>query len=228
LAASISTDKLEFMPSKKVASVRPQRRRTYHHGDLRRALLDASLEIIEKEGVSNLTLRDAARRAGVSHAAPKHHFGDLRGLHCAIAEEGYHKLRGHMTRARDAEPEAGALRAFKLIGMAYVDFAARHPGHFRAMFHPEVADRSDEPSLDQAAQAAYQLLLDVVHAAQAAGEIRADDTRDLALGAWSLVHGLAALAVDCQLANKGFSSTDPVALADALTDQLYRGMRGER
>ena len=204
---------------------KPRRRRTYHHGNLRRALLDASLEIIEKEGVSRLTLRDVARRVGVSHAAPKHHFGDLRGLHCAIAEEGYRELRDHMARARDAEPDASPLRAFKLIGMAYVDFAGRHPGHFRAMFHPEVADRSDRLSLQQAAESAYTLLLDAVRSAQEAGEIRAHETRELALGAWSLVHGLAALAVDRQLANKGFSTTDAVALADELTDELYRGMR---
>jgi AcrR family transcriptional regulator len=209
----------------KTARRTPRRRRSYHHGDLRRALLDASLEIIEKQGVSRLTLRDVARRVGVSHAAPKHHFGDLRGLHRAIAEEGYRKLRDHMARACEAEPAAGPLRAFKLIGMAYVDFAARNPGHFRAMFHPEVADRSGQPSLQQAAESAYALLLDAVRSAQEAGEIRDHDTRDLALGAWSLVHGLAALAVDRQLANKGFSSADPVALSDELTDQLYRGMR---
>lgn len=209
----------------KAALRKPGRRRSYHHGDLRRALLDASLAIIEKRGVSHLTLREAARRAGVSHAVPKHHFGDLRGLHRAIAEEGYRKLRDHMVRACEAEPGVGPLRAFKLIGMAYVDFAARNPGHFRAMFHPEVADRSAQPSLQEAAQSAYALLLDAVRSAQEAGEIRDHDTRDLALGAWALVHGLAALAVDRQLANKGFSTTDPVALSDELTDQLYGGMR---
>jgi AcrR family transcriptional regulator len=204
---------------------RTPRRRRYHHGDLRRALLGASLEIIEKKGVSRLTLRDVARRVGVSHAAPKHHFGDLRGLHCAIAEEGYRELRVHMARARDSRPDASPIQAFKLVGMAYVDFAARHPGHFRAMFQPEVADRSDQPSLQRAAEAAYELLLDAVRTAQEAGEVRAHETRDLALGAWSMVHGLAALAVDRQLQGKGFSATRPVDLADALTDQLYLGLR---
>jgi AcrR family transcriptional regulator len=203
----------------------PRPRRGYHHGDLRRALLEASLEIIEERGVAQLSLRAVARRVGVSHAAPKHHFGDLRGLCCAVAEEGYRQLGEHMARARGAEPGARPIEAFKRVGMAYVDFAARHPGHFRAMFHPELADRADLPSLQRAAEAAYELLLDALRAAQEAGEVRAGDTRDLALGAWSMVHGLAALAVDRQLRGKGFSSTRPVELADALTDQLYRGLR---
>lgn len=204
---------------------RASRRRGYHHGDLRRALLDASIEIIEEKGDSRLTLRDVARRVGVSHAAPKHHFGDLRGLHCAIAEEGFRKLSAAMARARDSQPGASPLGAFKLVGIAYVDFAARNPGHFRAMFQPEVADRSDQPSLQEAAEAAYELLLDGIRTAQAAGEVREHDTRDLALGAWSMVHGLASLAVDRQLENKGFSTTKAVELADELTDQLYRGLR---
>jgi AcrR family transcriptional regulator len=204
---------------------RASQRRAYHHGDLRRALLDASIEIIEEKGDSRLTLRDVARRVGVSHAAPKHHFGDLRGLHCAIAEEGYRKLSAAMLRARDSEPGASPLRAFKLLGIAYVDFAARNPGHFRAMFQAEVADRSDQPSLQKAAEAAYELLLDGIRTAQEAGEVRAHDTRELALGAWSMVHGLAALSVDRQLGNKGFSTTKAVELADELTDQLYRGLR---
>jgi AcrR family transcriptional regulator len=201
------------------------RRRRYHHGDLRRALLDAALEIIEQEGVARLTLRGAARRAGVSHAAPKHHFGDLRGLHCAIAEEGFRGLRDHMRHAQAAEPGASPLRALKLAGVAYVDFATRRPGHFRAMFHPEVAERSGRPALAEAAETAYTLLLAAVRDAQRAGEVRAHETHDLALGAWSLVHGLAALAVDGLLASKGFSTTNPVDLAAAITDQLYRGLR---
>jgi AcrR family transcriptional regulator len=201
------------------------RRRSYHHGDLRRALLEASLEIIEEEGVSHLTLRDAARRVGVSHAAPQHHFGDLRGLHCAIAAEGYRKLHAHMAEARRAAPIATPLQAFQRVGVAYVDFAARNPGHFRAMFHPAVSDRSLTPELQEAADAAFNLLLDCVRAAQAAGEIRAGEPHDLALFVWSAVHGLAALAVDRQIRRKGFSSDDPVALAEGITDQLYQGLR---
>lgn len=203
----------------------PRRRRAYHHGDLRRSLLETSLQVIEQEGVSRLSLREVARRAGVSHAAPKHHFGDLRGLHCAIAEQGYRKLAEHMARARDAAPGASPLLAFQRMGVAYVEFATRHPGHFRAMFHPEVADRSDQPALEQAAEAAYALLLDAMGAAQAAGEVRPHGTRELALGAWSMVHGLAALAVDRQLEGKGLSAGDAVALARELTDQLYLGLR---
>lgn len=207
------------------AGIDSPRPRVYHHGDLRRGLLDAALRIIEGEGVARLTLRGAARLAGVSHAAPKHHFGDLRGLHCAIAEEGFRALHEAMRASLTAELDATKVRTLRLAGVAYVDFAVRHPGHFRAMFHPAVADRSGQPALEEAADAAYGLLLDTTRAAQEAGEIRAGDVRTLAVGAWSMVHGLAALAVDGLLANKGPSTSDPVALAGEIADLLYLGLR---
>jgi len=203
---------------------RPPRRRTYHHGDLRRALLDASVAIIESEGVSQLTLRAAARGVGVSHMAPRHHFGDLWGLLCAITEEGFRKLREHLLRVSDTEGDPNPLRAFKRIGVAYVEFAVRNPGHFRAMFQPAITERPAPPALQQAADAAYAILIDAVRRAQDAGQIRAGDTRDLALAAWALVHGLAALAVDGQLANKGAPDAMITELADRVTDQLYRGL----
>ncbi len=212
----------------KTGTPTPPAKPPYHHGDLRRALIDASLDIIEKEGVSSLTLRYAARRAGVSHAAPKYHFGDLRGLHCAIAEEGYHSLRRYMERARASEPDADAARELKVLGMAYVQFASCSPGHFRAMFHPKIADRSDQPALELAAQSTFGYLLEVVQRGQNEGQFRGKDARNVALAAWSLVHGLATLATDNYLANKGFSSTDPVVLTDQLSDLLAQGIRAGR
>jgi AcrR family transcriptional regulator len=200
---------------KKTATKKGHAGSSYHHGDLRRGLLDASLEIIEREGVSSLTLRYAAREAGVSHAAPKHHFGDLRGLHCAIAEEGHRALRGYMERALAEQPDADPARALKI---------RRSPGHFRAMFHPKVADRRGQPELERAAHSTYGLLVDAVRRGQAAGQFRSGETSDIALAAWSLVHGLATLSIDNHLDAKGFSSSDPVEMMDHLTDFLGRGI----
>ena len=102
----------------------------YHHGNLRRALLDAALDTISTDGVAALNLRDLARRCGVSHAAPTHHFGDRRGLLTAIATEGYDGLAAATAATWD---ETGS---FLEVGVAYVRYAVAHPGHFPVMFRP--------------------------------------------------------------------------------------------
>jgi AcrR family transcriptional regulator len=189
------------------------RRRSYHHGDLRRALLEAALALAERDGVSALTLRGVARRAGVSHAAPTHHFGDLLGLLRALADESFEALRAHMLAAmRDAPDPAAALRR---SGVAYVEFATRNPGRFRAMFHPAIVDQSGRPSAAEAG--AYDVLLEGIRALNAGRTLSAAEAAALALGAWAPMHGLAALAVDRHLAGKGLATNDPVELALLLT-----------
>src|SRR4029450_5175045 len=103
------------------------RKKPYHHGRLRQALLDASLEIIAEVGVSGLSLREAARRASVSHAAPKRHFATATDLYCAVAEDAYRKLRAHLLARLAERPETTALEALGSLGVAYVEFAVRHP-----------------------------------------------------------------------------------------------------
>jgi len=189
------------------------RRRGYHHGDLRRALLDAALALAERDGVSALTLRGVARRAGVSHAAPAHHFGDLLGLLRALADESFEALRAHMRAAmRDAADPGDALRR---SGVAYVEFATQNPGRFRAMFHPAIVHQSGRPSAAEAG--AYEVLLAGIRALNAGRTLGDAEAAALALGAWAPMHGLATLAVDRQLAGKGLATTDPVKLARMLT-----------
>ena len=198
-------------------------RKRYHHGQLRQALLDASLDIVAEGGPSALSLRKAARRAGVSHAAPKRHFATASDLYCAIAEDGYRKLRAYLLE-RVGE-SATPVQALAMLGVAYVEFATSHPGHFRAMFHSGVIDRTGSHPLEQAAGEAFDVLVAAIERCQQAGEVRPAPPRELALGAWALVHGLAVLAVDRQLVNRGFPSDDPVALALEATQQLYLGLR---
>jgi AcrR family transcriptional regulator len=196
----------------------------YHHGDLPRALVDAALAIIADEGIGAMTLRGVARRAGVSHAAPLHHFRDLEALHRAIAAEGFEKLAGHQ-RAMAEHAKGSALDRFRAIGIAYVDFAEREPAYFRAMFHPRVADSSVDPTLAASAGAVFDLLLDAIRTAQAEGQVTADDPKELALVAWSTMHGLAALLMDGQLDHKGLLRGDARKLAAKLTNRLFLGLR---
>lgn len=194
--------------------------RPYHHGSLREALIAASLEILDEEGVVGLTLRSAARRVGVSHAAPKNHFGDLQGLLAAVAAEAFRRLAAAMRKAEQSSDDPVARLVD--IGRAYVRFAKSSPGHFRAMFHPMLGPRARGSELEQASTAALAVLVEAVGAAP----LRPGDTMAHSLAAWSMVHGLATLIVDGHLANKGLPH-DADALAKSFGRLLYEGLRAD-
>ncbi len=200
-----------------------QKRDGYHHGDLPAALVAAAIEIVDESGVTALTLRAAARRAGVSHAAPAHHFGDKRGLLAAVAEEGFRLQVEHMQQCVEQAPDQ-PLPRFRAVGAAYITFAARHPARFRVMFHTELADKSRFPDLAEIAAASLGMLHEGVVKCQQAGFIRPGDPGAIALLAWSSVHGAASLAVNGQLEGKGYP-TDAADLAELLTMEMFLGLR---
>jgi AcrR family transcriptional regulator len=198
-------------------------RARYHHGDLRRALLDAALELIEENGVSELSLRAVARRAQVSHAAPYHHFADRAALVAAVAEEGFWSLLSAM-RARIAGVLSPA-QQLQESGIAYVCFALDHPAHFRVMFSAELAERSAHPGLKEAATAAHAALEQVIERCQAAGEVRPGDPRVLSGAAWSLVHGVATLLLDGHFGAETRSAGAAERHAQVMTSVLWEGLR---
>ena len=152
---------------------------TYHHGDLRTALLQAAGDLLEEQGLGALSLREAARRAGVSHNAPYRHFPDRNALLAALASEGFSRL-GDDLRGR----------AGRDMGDAYVRFALAHPNRFRLMFGGLI-EMAAHPALREAANATYEALVSAFRAQR--------DVADPALAAaaaWSLVHGLAQLMLD--------------------------------
>jgi AcrR family transcriptional regulator len=170
--------------------------RPYHHGALKAAVLDAAARILERDGIAGLTLRGAAREAGVSHAAPKNHFGDLAGLLSELAASGYVRLREAMLAAADAgDPPSLRLHA---IGAAYVEFARANPALFLLMFRSERLDMG-RPALREAADALFGLLAGAVgKEAPADGALDEREAVEMAL-AWSQVHGLAMLLIDGRL-----------------------------
>jgi AcrR family transcriptional regulator len=158
--------------------------RPYHHGDLPRALLKAALQAIAEVGPAAVSLRDLARRAGVSHAAPAHHFGDKAGLLTAVATDGFRRLAATLHEAHQATG------SFLEVGVAYVRFAVTHRAHFEVMFRPELY-HPDDPALVQARDAARALLYPPAAEATTSPDGRGDVRA--AVAAWSLVHGLATL-----------------------------------
>ena len=177
------------------------KRTAYHHGDLRRALLEASLALIDEAGIGALSLREVARKAGVSHSAPYHHFQDRGSLLAAIAEEGFAQLAQEMREARSAAPDPRV--RLEACGVAYVRFALRSPARFKLMFRPELAGPGEEGAVAKSSTAALDTLAGAIGEAQAAGLAPAGDPMPLVLTAWSAVHGLASLWLDGPLARRG-------------------------
>jgi AcrR family transcriptional regulator len=157
--------------------------RSYHHGDLRAQLLARAADLVARNGAEAFSLRAVAAELGVSHTAPRHHFGDKQGVFTALATEGYTLLGEAL--------ETAAPLGFQEVGAAYVLFAVSHPGHF-AVMHAADLVHPDDPGLVEAATRANRRLLDEV-AAYAPGPREQVAVR--AAAAWAMVHGLATLAL---------------------------------
>ncbi|MFI7016202.1 TetR/AcrR family transcriptional regulator [Streptomyces sp. NPDC050164] len=182
--------------------------RPYHHGDLRRAILTAALDAIAADGPSGLSLRDLARRAGVSHAAPAHHFKDRAGLLTAIAAEGFGLLATTLRAAADLEE----------AGVRYVRFAREYPAHFQVMFAPELL-RTGDLELTTARALASDALREAVTAVPPEG--RGTDARLAGIAAWSLAHGFATLLLSHNL-DDPVGEQDPEEVFRKLAGMLFR------
>lgn len=170
----------------------------YHHGDLRRALLDAALELLRQSSARELTLREVARRAGVTHAAPYRHFANKEALVAAVAEEGFRRMCEEMA-ARIATVQNDPVRAHLELGVAYVLFAIRHPAHYQVMFSEGDVQMFQHAGLQREGAEAFGMLVKSLVDCQKAGLYQGDDPRTLAVAAWSIVHGLSMLLINNRL-----------------------------
>ncbi len=193
-------------------SARPHLKKAYHHGNVRRELVTAAVEIINRFGPQALTLRAAAKRLGVTAAAPYRHFANKRALLAAVATDGFTTL---LAECRAATEDAGPdpLARYEAMAVGYVRFGTAHPGHFNVMYGPQV-DFGDVAVPER--RAALRMLTDAIEACQAAGIAHRGPSRDIANQAWAYAHGLITLYLHGLL----HRSIDVPALID-----LARGIR---
>jgi len=196
-------------------------KRAYHHGNLRHALIQATLRAIAEDGPDGFTLRDVARRAGVSPAAPYRHFRDKDELLAAVAAECAEQLAQVVIAAVAEAPADDPLAQFRQVGIANVEFAVAHPAHFRALNLPGISSRIPEEQ-KQRLDAWNEDQRRALAAAQAAGMIAPIPLDELMLGAASLVHGLGHLIVEGQLGE--VSPARARELAIAVTGVLGLGL----
>lgn len=173
---------------------RPDR---YHHGDLRRALLDEAVRTIHTHGVEAVTLRTVGEKLGVSRTALYRHFADKPSLLAAVGREGFRLLRLALTDAW--ESNGRGREGFEAMGRAYVRFAAEHRSHYRVMFGGFIESCSKDAEFIEEAKSAFQVLVDSLVEQQQLGLVRKDDPLLQARLIWSMVHGISMLVIDGQL-----------------------------
>lgn len=215
------------LSDRKIVEERVPRRKAYHHGNLKRALIEKAIEIIKEEGVAGLSLRKAARKVGVSHAAPAHHFGDLVGLLSAISEEGFGLLLQKMNRVMDDIVYSDSMARLRDICLTYINFALEHTYYFKVMYSSRLAEKSVGGELDKCNRKVYRCLADCVADCRDYGQVETDDPLKMALFVWTTIHGYATLAVDGQISNREFQSPDG-RTAEMVADMACMALRRDR
>jgi AcrR family transcriptional regulator len=204
------------------------KRGRYHHGNLRRALLDAGLALLAERGVDGFTLREVARRAGVSHAAPSHHFGDRGGLIRAIVAESFELLGDGLAEAASGAGD-DPIDRIDAMGLAYVEFALDNPERYRLMFRTELsqAGTSEAPTdADAAGGGAFATLMAAVQDAADQGLLRDGvDAGAAAVTAWASVHGLASLILEGAIGIRPNQRERARQVASGVVELVLGGLR---
>ena len=202
------------------APTRARKPDTYHHGNLRQALIREARASLKEKGVDKLSLREVARNAGVSHAAAYHHFRDKTDLVAAVAVAAF----GDLEAVMQAMPDGDASTRLKALMRCYVMFALNNPDEFRLMFLPQL--RSDEvhTEVEAAGRATYALIVEALTSLQAEGRLAADDPERAAITAWATAHGLATLMLDGPLYRNAQSEAGTETLITSSTEHLLSGL----
>lgn len=196
----------------------------YHHGDLKRALLDAAFEILKRDGHQGLSMRRLAEHAGVSPAAPYRHYADLETLYAELAREGFLLLAAKLARTR-ARFKKNALLQFRASGIAYVEFAIAHADLFQMMYGTAIADHARHPALIAAEEQAFATLRAILADCQQANLVRAGDIAEMATAAWIMVHGMAHLLLGNQVMLRNLGRQRARVLTRQMIEYLYVGLR---
>lgn len=195
----------------------------YHHGDLRNALIAEAAKLTKERCQPAFTIRELATRLRVSHAAAYRHFSNKREILADVARNGFEMLRRKLVEV-ETKHAGNPRKRLHEQGLAYVLFAVHNEGFFRAMFHPELNDKSDLPELRDTAWSAFRCLMDTIRACQSAGLCRPAPAEQIALTAWASVHGVSCLLIDRQLeSSSGLPRITAHGAASALTEMLDTG-----
>jgi AcrR family transcriptional regulator len=187
-------------------------KQNYHHGDLKNALIHAGVEILSQEGAAQLTLRNVAARAGVSHSAPYAHFADKQALIAAISTQGYQRLYDRI-QAVIQQHLGDPARLLIETAWTYVQFALNEPAYFKLMFSSVLERTRDYPALVAISEKSFASVVQIIEACQAAGILHPGPPDVIAVSVWSAVHGFTFLLIEGQISH---TVLDRLALRDLL------------
>ena len=195
------------------------KKKNYHHGDLKNALIKAGVEILAKDGVIGLSLRKVAARAGVSHTAPYSHFVDKQALIAAISTEGFRQLYEQMSAVAEEYKTKPSMQLME-VGWAYVQFALDDRDRFKVMFSGILEKEKIYPEFVTESQRNFQLVKMVVEANQAAGVLRSGPSDLVALSAWAIIHGFSMLLLEGQISHTVLEQRDLRGLVEFQLGQI--------
>jgi AcrR family transcriptional regulator len=171
------------------------KRNNYHHGNLRKTMIEAALSILKNKDIDQLSLREVARLSGVSHTAPYRHFTDKTALLAAVAEEGFIEFKQYLKKAVNCA-ESNPVKGLQAAGTAHIQYALAHPTQFQLMSSCCFINMTDSASPQVAAQEIFQILIAIIVEGQETGLFRVGNPKLLAIERWALAHGIAILLIN--------------------------------
>ena len=220
---------MKAMPVAAKPKRRPARRpihqpKPYHHGDLRRVLIDAALQLVEESGAEGLSVREAARRAGVSPGAPFRHFPSRVALLTAVAEEAQRRFRAEIEAALSEAPAGDPLARFRSFGLAYLRWAMRNPAHFEIISSGKFFDYDKATELSQDNAELIGMTERMLADAIARGQLRVPDLKRVLIAGRALVYGFGRMNIDGHLPRWGVAEADAEGTAEAILDLFIEGI----
>ena len=202
-------------------------RSSYHHGNLREALIEATLTLVAELGPDNVSLREVAKRAGVSSGAPFRHFPNRTTLMTAVAEEAMHRLRTGVVAALETAAAEEPLTRLKVIGRAYLQWAVQNPAHFVVISNRRLIDFDGSASLRDDNAAIQEAMLLLLDEAERKGALRAGCRQSVPLHARALSYGLARMYIDGHMPQWGVQDADAMSAMESVLDQFINGVASE-
>jgi AcrR family transcriptional regulator len=197
---------------------------TYHHGDLKKALIEAALALLQKEGYQSLSLRKVSKMAGVSQSAPYRHYTDLESLTADIAAEGFKLLTEKLTKVKRSFSRLPLLQ-FRESGVSYVEFALKNPDLFQIMYGNQIPNHSKYESLIAAEEETFHVLIDIISDCQTAGILTTQDVKKTSMAAWTMVHGIAVLLLGKQVMFRNADLKKARLITKEMIEHLYLGLK---